>query len=46
MIHLKVDTLPDPSDRFTLGDEIATGSWAKVIHFILVFGVRKLISFI
>lgn len=30
MIHLKVDTLPDPSDRFVLGDEIATGSWARV----------------
>lgn len=30
-MQLKVDTLPDPGDRFQLGDEIATGSWAKVI---------------
>lgn len=36
MIHLKVDSLPDPNDRFELGDEIATGSWAKVI-----FGSKK-----
>lgn len=30
MIHLKVESLPDPSNRFELGDEIATGVWAKV----------------
>lgn len=30
-MQLKVDTLPDPGDRFELGDEIGTGSWAKVI---------------
>lgn len=32
MIHLKVDSLPDPSNRFDLGEEIATGVWAKVRH--------------
>lgn len=30
MLHLKVDSLPDPTNRFDVGDEIATGSWAKV----------------
>lgn len=30
MLHLKVDSLPDPTNRFDLGEEIATGSWAKV----------------
>lgn len=30
MLHLKVDSLPDPSNRFDLGEEIATGVWAKV----------------
>lgn len=30
MLHLKVDSLPDPTNRFDVGEEIATGSWAKV----------------
>lgn len=30
MIHLKVDSLPDPTNRFDLGEEIATGVWARV----------------
>ncbi|XP_031623809.1 neither inactivation nor afterpotential protein C [Contarinia nasturtii] len=30
MMHLKVDSLPDPTNRFDLGEEIATGVWAKV----------------
>lgn len=30
MMHLKVDSLPDPSNRFDLGEEIATGVWSKV----------------
>lgn len=30
MIHLKVDSLPNPTNRFDLGEEIATGVWAKV----------------
>lgn len=30
-IQIKVDTLPDAGDRFEFGDEIVSGSWAKVV---------------
>lgn len=28
--YLAFDSLPEPGDRFLLGDEIATGAWGKV----------------
>lgn len=30
MVLLQIESLPDPSNRFELGEELATGSWAQV----------------
>lgn len=30
MVLLQIESLPDPSDRFELGEELATGSWGQV----------------
>lgn len=37
MVYLALDSLPEPGDRYTIGELLGTGVWAKVIIFFLLF---------
>lgn len=33
MSHLSVESLPEPGDRYVLGEVLGVGVWAKVVHY-------------